>query len=264
VAEGVNTFHGVPQMYVALLEAAKTATALPSLRLCISGGAPLPTTILEQFNDVFGVQVLEGYGLSETSPTATVNQPWFGIRAGTVGHSLWGVDVEVAAAEVEDAIEFMPAGELGEIVIRGHNVFSGYLNRPDETAAVVVDGWFRTGDLGTRDVDGFISIVDRKKDLILRGGFNVYPREVEEVLIRHPAVAEAAVIGLPDPVHGEEVCAVVILRPEATDTSAADIIAWSQERLGRHKYPRRVEFVDSYPLGPSHKILKRELRDRFS
>ncbi len=263
VAEGVNTFHGVPQMYVALLEAATTAPELPTLRLCISGGAPLPTTILERFNEVFGVQVLEGYGLSETSPTATVNQPWFGVRAGTVGHPLWGVDVEVAAAEVEGRIEFMPTGELGEIVIRGHNVFSGYLNRPDDTAAALVDGWFRTGDLGTKDSDGFISIVDRKKDLILRGGFNVYPREVEEALIRHPAVAEAAVIGLPDDVHGEEVCAVLILR-SGSSASASEIIEWSKERLGRHKYPRRIEFVDSYPLGPSHKILKRELRDRFS
>lgn len=265
VAEGVNTFHGVPQMYVALLAAARSATALPELRLCISGGAPLPTTVLEEFNQTFGVQVLEGYGLSETSPTATVNQPWFGVRAGTVGHSLWGVEVEVAAAEVEGRIELLPPDELGEIVIRGHNVFSGYLNRPEDSEAVLVDGWFRTGDLGTRSADGFVTIVDRKKDLIIRGGFNVYPREVEEVLIRHPAVAEAAVIGLPDELHGEEICAVLIRKPGSEPGPGADeIIEWSQQKLGRHKYPRRIEFVESYPLGPSHKILKRELRRRYS
>jgi len=262
VAENVNTFHGVPQMYLALLAAAAEAAELPRLRLCISGGAPLPTTVLERFDEVFGVQVLEGYGLSETSPTATVNQPWFGTRAGTVGHPLWGVEVEVAAAEVEERIELLPAEQLGEIVIRGHNVFSGYLNRPSETEAVLVDGWFRTGDLGTKSPDGFISIIDRKKDLILRGGFNVYPREVEEVLIRHPAIAEAAVIGLPDDVHGEEVCAVIISKP-GIEVDANEIIQWSRDKLGRHKYPRRIEFVEAYPVGPSHKILKRELRDRF-
>jgi long-chain acyl-CoA synthetase len=265
VREAVNTFHGVPTMYISLLEAAKTASQLPQLQLCISGGAPLPTTTLEQFNAIFGVQVLEGYGLSETSPTATVNQPLFGTKAGTVGHPLWGVEVEIAAADIEGRIEMLPDGQLGEIVIRGHNVFSGYLNRPEDTAAVLVDGWFRSGDLGTRDAAGFITIVDRKKDLIIRGGYNVYPREVEEALIRHPAVSEAAVIGVPDPQHGEEVCAVLVLDKDVSPApSAEEIIAWSKQRLAKHKYPRRIEFVDSYPLGPSHKVLKRELRVRFS
>ncbi|MFC1405118.1 MULTISPECIES: long-chain fatty acid--CoA ligase [Streptacidiphilus] len=265
VREGVNTFHGVPTMYIALLEAAKRAPELPRLRLCISGGASLPVPVLERFDAVFGTSIWEGYGLSETSPTASVNQPDFGTRAGTVGHPVWGVDVEIARPELDDRIELLPAGELGEIVVRGHNVFLGYLGRPEATAEALVDGWFRTGDLGTKDAQGFISIVDRKKDIVIRGGYNVYPREVEETLLRHPAVAEAAVIGLPDELHGEEVCAVVILAQDAEQRPTADeLIAWSKEHLAKHKYPRRVEFVDAYPLGPSHKVLKRELRARFS
>ncbi|MEV6832945.1 long-chain fatty acid--CoA ligase [Streptomyces sp. NPDC051133] len=263
VKEGVNTFHGVPTMFVALAAAAADARALPSLRVCVSGGASLPVAVLERFEAAFGATVYEGYGLSETSPTATVNQPVFGTRAGTIGHPLWGIDVEIARAEAEDRIELLPPGELGEVVIRGHNVFSGYLGRPEATAEALVDGWFRTGDLGTKDEDGFLRIVDRKKDVIIRGGYNVYPREVEEVLMRHPGVAQAAVIGLPDELHGEEVCAVVVPAP-GTAPDAAAITEWSKEHLGRHKYPRRVEFTDRLPLGPSMKVLKRELRAQFA
>lgn len=263
VKEGVNTFHGVPTMYVALAAAAARAGALPELRLCISGGASLPVAVLERFEAAFGTRIYEGYGLSETSPSATVNQPHFGTRAGTIGHPLWGVDVEIARADVEERVELLPPGELGEVVIRGHNVFSGYLGRPEATAEAVVDGWFRTGDLGTKDDEGFLSIVDRKKDIIIRGGYNVYPREVEEVLMRHPAVAQVAVIGLPDELHGEEVCAVVVRAGDST-ADAAEITDWSKEHLGRHKYPRRVEFTDAMPLGPSMKVLKRELRTRYT
>ena len=258
-------FFGVPTMYVQLLEAARRGgpeLVLPTLRDCISGGASLPVAVLEEFEKVFGTRVFEGYGLSETSPTASVNQPWFGTRPGTVGHPIWGVDVEVAAETVEDRIELLGAGELGEIVIRGHNVFAGYLDDPDATAAAIVDGWFRTGDIGLKDEDGFISIVDRKKDLIIRGGFNVYPREVEEVLVRHDAVAQVAVIGVPDPEKGEEICAVVVAVP-GVQLDADELVAWARERLGRHKYPRVVHVVDELPLGPSHKVLKRELRTRF-
>ncbi|MEV0318228.1 long-chain fatty acid--CoA ligase [Streptomyces sp. NPDC050658] len=261
-AEGVNTFHGVPTMYVNLLAAAPDAAVLPGLRQCVSGGASLPVAVLERFEETFGVRIYEGYGLSETSPTASVNQPVFGTRAGSIGHSVWGVDVEIARAEAEGRIELLPAGELGEVVIRGHNVFSEYLGRPEATEEAVVDGWFRTGDLGTKDADGFLAIVDRKKDVIIRGGFNVYPREVEEVLMRHPDVAQAAVIGLPDDVHGEEICAVVVARP-GSDPDAAQIAGWSKEHLGRHKYPRRVEFIDALPLGPSMKVLKRALRATY-
>ncbi|MGW7269335.1 long-chain-fatty-acid--CoA ligase [Streptomyces sp. NPDC054864] len=262
-AEGVNTFHGVPTMYVNLVAAAATAVELPALRLAISGGASLPVAVLERFEQAFGVPVYEGYGLSETSPTASVNQPVFGTKAGSIGHPLWGVDVEIARADVEGRIELVPTGELGEVVVRGHNVFSGYLGRPEATAEAVVDGWFRTGDLGTKDADGFLAIVDRKKDVIIRGGFNVYPREVEEVLMRHPDVAQVAVIGLPDDVHGEEICAVVVAAPGSAP-DAGQITEWSKEHLGRHKYPRRVEFTGELPLGPSMKVLKRELRVTYS
>ncbi len=192
-----------------------------------------------------------------------MNQPWFGTRAGTIGHPLWGVDVEIARAELEGRIELLPPGELGEVVIRGHNVFSGYLGRPEATAEALVDGWFRTGDLGTQDDEGFLRIVDGKKDVIIRGGYNVYPREVEEVLVRHPAVGQVAVIGLPDDLHGEEVCAVVVPAP-GTEADPAAIIEWSKEHLGRHKYPRCVELTDALPLGPSMKVLKRELRTRYA
>jgi long-chain acyl-CoA synthetase len=264
---GVNSFHGVPQMYLALVQAGKARRAegkpLPRLKLAVSGGAALPAAVLEAFNETFDAQILEGYGLSETSPVVTVNQPPLGTRAGTIGHAIWGVEVEIARAEVEGAIEFVPRGELGEIVVRGHNVFAGYLGNPEATAAAMVDDWFRTGDLGTKSEDGFVTVVDRKKDMVIRGGYNVYPREVEECLLRHPAIRDVAVIGLPDEVHGEEICACVILA-EGAALSAEELIEWSKQRLAKYKYPRRVEFVDEFPLGPSMKVLKRELRDRFA
>ncbi|MEU9702493.1 long-chain fatty acid--CoA ligase [Streptomyces sp. NPDC047981] len=260
VEEGVTVFMGVPTMYHALVEAAASDERRPvALRAAVSGGAALPVAVLERFEETFATQVLEGYGLTETSPVATFNQPHLGTRPGTVGHPVWGVEVEVADAGVDDRIELLADGEIGEVVVRGHNVFAGYLDDPEATAAAVVDGWFRTGDLGVRDEDGFLSIVDRKKDLVIRGGFNIYPREVEEVLVRHPSVAEVAVIGVPDEARGEEICAVVVLRPGAGDVGAAELVEWSKERLGRHKYPRLVRFVDAMPLGPTGKVLKRAL-----
>lgn len=257
-------FFGTPTMYVALLEAARTRTDLPWLRLCLSGGSALPVPILERFTATFATTVYEGYGLSETSPTVCVNQSAFGTRAGTVGHPIWGVEVDIARADVEDRIEPLPAGELGEVVVRGHNVFTGYLNQPDATRAAIVDGWLRTGDLGVKDGCGYLSIVDRKKDLIIRGGHNVYPREVEEAMLQHPAVAEVAVVGLPDPLRGEEICAVVVLDRDAGACDAEDILDWARQRLSRHTYPRRVEVVDALPLTASHKVLKGELRWRYA
>jgi long-chain acyl-CoA synthetase len=266
VEHDVTAFLGVPTMYMALLAALKadgTDLPLPDLRLCVSGGAPLPVTVLEEFNTTFDVTIQEGYGLSETSPTATVNQLEHGVEAGSIGHPIWGVEVEIADPEVDDAINLLPVGETGEIVIRGHNVFEGYHGRPDATAAAVIDGWFRSGDLGLKDEHGFLRIVDRKKDLILRGGYNVYPREVEEVLVRHPDVEQAAVVGVPHDTHGEEVLAVVVLRAGA-DQDGEALLAWAGERVARHKRPRVVRFVAELPLGPSRKVLKRELRDRFA
>lgn len=265
IRENVTIFEGVPTMYVALLEAAKHNPQRPPLKHMMSGGAPLPMALLEQVEQTFGVAVEEGYGLSETSPVATFNQRTTGTKSGTVGTPVWGVDVKIADAEIENRIELLPPGERGEIVIRGHNVFSRYLNKPEATAAAKIDGWFRSGDIGTIDGDGFIAILDRKKDMILRGGFNVYPREVEEVLLRHPAVAQAQVIGIPHDVKGEEVMAVIVLEDDARDSTQPEhIIDWARENMARHKYPRVVAFVESYPLGPSGKVLKRELVSRFA
>ncbi|MDT7548316.1 MAG: long-chain acyl-CoA synthetase [Actinomycetota bacterium] len=258
VDEKCTIFMGVPTMYVGLLEAAKSSDLRPKLNSALSGGAALPLTVLERFAEVFGTKVLEGYGLTETSPVATFNQKSFEPRPGTVGKAIWGVEVEIAKAELDDRIELLGTGELGEIVVRGHNVFAGYLNKPEATAAAIVDGWFRTGDLGTKDEDGYITIVDRKKDMVIRGGYNIYPREVEETLLRHPDVAQVAVIGLPDPQYGEEVCAVVI-REQGGSVSEAELSAWAKEHLAAYKYPRRVIFTDAFPLGPSGKVLKREL-----
>ena len=263
VREKVTGFAGVPTMYVALLEAAKSDARRPPLRRLNSGGAALPVAILERVEAAFGVPVEEGYGLSETSPVATFNQRRIGVKPGTVGTPVWGVEVAIANAEIDDRIELLPAGERGEIVIRGHCVFSRYLNNPQATAAAKVDGWFRSGDIGAMDEDGFVAILDRKKDLILRGGFNVYPREVEEVLLRHPAVAQAAVIGVPHEVHGEEVCALLIRSENAGEVEAEEIVVWARENMAKHKYPRIVEFVESFPLGPSGKVLKRELSARY-
>ncbi|MBV8283602.1 MAG: long-chain fatty acid--CoA ligase, partial [Candidatus Eremiobacteraeota bacterium] len=226
--EGVTIYEGVPTMTMALVEAYKRHPRNIPLRGAKSGGASLPVAVLEEFERLFGVPIYEGYGLSETSPVASFNQKCFGRKPGTVGCGIWGVDLAIARADIDDRIELLPDGELGEIVIRGHNIFKGYLNKPEATAAAIVDGWFRTGDLGTRDADGFISIVDRKKDLIIRGGFNVYPREIEEVLIRHPDVAQVAVIGVPHDTHGEEVVAVVVTQ-NANGFEAAALIEWSQQ-----------------------------------
>ena len=261
--ESCTIFMGVPTMYIGLLEAAKTSAHRPKLKFALSGGAALPVPVLEKFAEVFGTDVLEGYGLTETSPVATFNQVGFPPKPGTVGKAIWGVEVEVARSEVEEAIELLPTGELGEIVVRGHNVFKGYLNKPDATKAAFVDGWFRTGDLGTKDSDGYVSIVDRKKDMVIRGGYNVYPREVEEALLRHPAVGQVAIIGLPDPQYGEEVCAIVVKDPAGGEVTESELSAWAKQKMAAYKYPRRVMFTDAFPLGPSGKVLKRELVEQY-
>lgn len=259
IDEKVTVFAGVPTMYIALLAAARAEERRPSLRMCASGGASLPVVVIDKFKEVYGADIYEGYGLSETSPVATFNQEVFGRKAGTIGCAIWGTDAAIADAAIEDRIEFIATGDIGEVVLRGHHIFKEYLNNPQATAAVKVDGWFRTGDLGTIDDEGFITIVDRKKDLIVRGGYNVYPREVEEVLARHPAVAQVAVVGFSDEMYGEEICAVVVRSPEGAETTADELIEWSKEQLARHKYPRRIEFVGDLPQGPSGKVLKRQL-----
>jgi long-chain acyl-CoA synthetase len=257
---------GVPTMFIALLDAAERDPRRPPLDRAFSGGSALPVAVLERFESVFGCRIYEGYGLTETSSSVAYNQRAWPTRPGTVGRPLWGTEVEIARADLEGRIELLPTDEVGEIVVRGPSVMAGYLGRPEATAEVLVDGWFRSGDLGVKDKDGYLSVVDRKKDMVLRNGYNVYPREVEDVLMRHPDIAEVAVIGVPHERYGEEVVAVVRAVPGAPagPELGARIVAWSRERLAAYKYPRRVEFVDGFPLGPSGKILKRELVARMA
>jgi long-chain acyl-CoA synthetase len=252
-------FFGVPTMYMVLLGALNGVTGVASkLRYGVSGGAALPVAIIDRFRDAFGVEIHEGYGLTETSPVACFNQRGMEPRAGTIGTPIWGVDVEIADAEIEGAIQLLPRGELGEIVIRGHNLMKGYLHRDEDTAAAVVDGWFRTGDLGTKDDEDYIRILDRKKDMILRNGYNVYPREVEEVLARHPGVAMAAVYGVAHELHGQEIVGAVVLVADS-EVTPAELIAFAQEHVAPYKYPREILVLPALPMGPSGKVLKREL-----
>jgi long-chain acyl-CoA synthetase len=225
------------------------------MRIAVSGGASLPVEIIKEVQARLGVQILEGYGLSETSPVATFSDPDREPRPSSIGVPIWGVECKLIDPDW-NTIE--GSDEIGEIAIRGHNIMNGYLNRPEATAEVMRDGWFRSGDLARRDEDGFYYIVDRSKDMIIRGGFNVYPREVEEVLISHPDVSLAAVVGVPHDSHGEEIKAFVIRNQGATITED-ELVAWAKEQMAAYKYPRLVAFVDSLPMTATGKILKREL-----
>jgi long-chain acyl-CoA synthetase len=251
--QGVTVFEGVPTMYSALLEQqARQPRQADSLRVCISGGAALPVETLRRFEEAFNCDVLEGYGLSETSPVASFNHPHRQRKPGSIGTPIEGVEFRLLDDEGRDAAP----GESGEIAIRGHNVMKGYWHKPEETAAAFAAGWFRTGDIARVDDDGYYYIVDRKKDLIIRGGFNVYPREVEEVLYEHPAVREAAVIGLPHESLGEEIGAAVALR-EGHSASPEELREFVRARLAAYKYPRKVWLVESLPQGPTGKIMRR-------
>ncbi|HLH64751.1 MAG TPA: long-chain fatty acid--CoA ligase [Solirubrobacteraceae bacterium] len=252
----VNVFLGVPTMYAAMLHhPERERFDVSTLRHCGSGGAAMPVALLREFDRVFGCKVLEGYGLSETSPVASFNHADRERKPGSIGTPIEGVQMRIVG---EDGRE-LPPGEVGEIVIRGYNVMKGYWRRPQETAeAIDADGWFHSGDLGRVDQDGYFYVVDRKKDMIIRGGYNVYPREIEEVLHEHPAVREAAVVGIPDPELGEEVGAAVVLEPGASVT-AQELSEHVRAQLAAYKYPRRVWFVQELPKGPTGKILKREI-----
>jgi long-chain acyl-CoA synthetase len=251
----VSVFLGVPTMYTAMLavpEAERPDTS--SLRVCISGGASLPVEVLRAFEGQFGVKILEGYGLSETSPVASFNHPDRERKPGSIGTPIREVEMKVFD---EDDRE-VPQGEVGEIVIKGPNVMKGYWQRSEATAEAMRGGWFHTGDLAKVDEDGYFFIVDRKKDLIIRGGYNVYPREVEEVLYEHPAVAEAAVVAVPHAELGEEVGAAVALK-DGAEATPEELQAFVKERVAAYKYPRHVWLVPELPKGPTGKILKREI-----
>ncbi|MGO9497722.1 MAG: long-chain-fatty-acid--CoA ligase [Solirubrobacteraceae bacterium] len=251
----VTLFDGVPTMYHALLNYPERANYdASSLRMCVSGGSAMPVEVMRGFEQAFDCVILEGYGLSESSPVASFNHPERERKPGSIGTPIRGVEMKV----VDDAGHDLRPGEVGEIAIRGHNVMKGYWNRPDATAEVMDDGWLLTGDLARVDEDGYFFIVDRKKEMIIRGGFNVYPREIEEVLYEHPAVLEAAVIGVPDEAMGEEVTAAIVLRP-GHDASADEIRRFVKDRLAAYKYPRHVWFMDELPKGSTGKIVKREI-----
>jgi len=257
----VTIFEGVPTMYAGMLHHPDADSAnTTSLRLCVSGGAAMPVEILRGFEEKFGCMILEGYGLSETSPVASFNHPDKVRKPGSIGTPIEGVEMRL----IDDEGNTVPDGEIGEIAIRGHNVMKGYWGKPEATAEAMKGGgeagggWFRTGDMARKDSDGYYFIVDRKKDLIIRGGYNVYPREIEEVLHEHPAVAEVAVVGIPHPELGEEVGAAVALKPGASATPE-ELRAFAKERVAAYKYPRHVWLVDALPKGPTGKILRRDV-----
>lgn len=259
-----TVFMGVPTMYSGLLDAVAQGEQVPRLDRVYSGGAALPAKTLDDVRSTFRCPVYEGYGATETTCSVAYHYPGLTFRPGTVGVPINGVTVGIARPNA-DRIDLLPVDEVGEVVVCGPTVMAGYLGRPDITAEAVIDGWFRTGDLGRLDGDGYLSVVGRKKDLILRGGYNVYPREIEEVLAGHPAVAQVAVIGVPHSVLGEEVWAVVVpAQPEdIADGSDDEIIEWGKQRLAAYKYPRRVEFTDALPTGHSGKVLKRTLVSQY-
>jgi len=259
-AHQVTMFAGVPTMYWALLnhkdaESFDLPGIAEHMRLAVCGGSSLPLAVMNGFEERFGVPILEGYGLSESSPVATFSRRDRERRLGSVGFPVWGTQVKVTREDGTEA----DVDEPGEIRLRGHHIMTGYLDRPDETAEVLDDqGWFRTGDVGKRDADGYLYIVDRIKEMIIRNGLNVYPREIEEVLASHPQISLAAVVGVPDDALGEEIKAYVIRTPDA-ELEEAGLIAWCKEQLAAYKYPRLIEFVDSLPMTATGKILKREL-----
>ncbi|MEM9887339.1 MAG: long-chain fatty acid--CoA ligase [Bacteroidota bacterium] len=259
--EGVTIFAGVPTMYWGLLNHKDETGTLDleqiksKLRLCVAGGASLPVQVLEDFEAKYQVAIYEGYGMSEGSPVVTFNHPGKKRKAGSIGTPVWGVEVKIADENDEE----VPTGEKGQLLYRGHNVMKGYYNRPAANQEVLKDGWLHSGDVAIKDEEGYYYIVDRTKDMIIRGGLNVYPREVEEVMIKHDAVSLVAVIGVPDEQYGEEIKACVVLN-EGANASDSELIHWTKERIAAYKYPRIVEFLDALPMNATGKILKRELR----
>jgi long-chain acyl-CoA synthetase len=254
--DGVSVFGGVPTMLTAMLHHPdREHHDLSSVRICISGGAPIPVEVLNAFEEAVGCKILEGYGLSETAAVASFNLPDRERKVGSVGVPILGTEIRI----VDDRDQDVPDGERGELIMRGPTVMSGYWNKPDATAQAMKGGWFHTGDIAIRDSDGYYFIVDRKKDLIIRGGYNVYPRELEEVLYEHPAIREAAVIGVPHDSLGEEVAAVVAIKVGA-EIGPDTVRAYMKERVAAYKYPRLVWIVDELPKGPTGKILKQEIK----
>jgi long-chain acyl-CoA synthetase len=258
--DGITVFAGVPTMYWDILNHTDPNSfdiekISKTLRLCTSGGAAMPVEVMRQVEEKFHVPILEGYGLTETSPVASFNRHDRPRKPGSIGLPVWGVEMMV----VDEDMNELPVGERGEVVIKGHNIMKGYYKRDEANEEAFKGGWFHSGDVGCKDDEGYFYIVDRTKDMIIRGGFNVYPRELEEVLLTHPDVSLAAVVGVPHEEYGEEVKAYVIARNGSTITPEA-LIAWCKKEMAAYKYPRMIEIVSSLPIGPTGKILKTELR----
>ena len=252
-------FHGVPTMYVAFNSVANVERyGFKSLRMCMSGGAALPAEVRQKFEALTGGKLVEGYGLTETSPVTHVNPPEGSPKIASIGLPI--ADTEARIMDMEDGTREMPVGEIGELAIRGPQVMQGYWNKLEETALVLRDGWLYTGDIAKKDDDGYFYIVDRKKDMIIAGGYNIYPRDVEEVLFECPKIKEAAVVGVPDKYRGETVKAFVVLKPDTTMT-VEEIIAFCRERMAGYKVPRQIVFRDSLPKSGVGKYLRRELRN---
>jgi long-chain acyl-CoA synthetase len=257
----VTVFGGVPTMYWGLLNYKDEASKFDykkisdTLRMAVSGGAALPVQVLEDFKTRFDVDILEGYGMSEGSPVVTFNQLETGCKPGSIGTPVWGVDVRLVDADGNDVAQ----GEKGELIYRGPNVMKGYFNKPEASAEAIKGGWLYSGDVAIQDEDGFYFIVDRTKDMIIRGGLNVYPREVEEVMIQHEAVSLVAVIGIPNDKMGEEIKAFVVLK-EDKSLSEEELMAWTKSKIAAYKYPRQIEFISALPMSATGKILKKELR----
>ncbi len=255
----VTVFAGVPTMYWGLLNTDDSDFDIPTiakkLRICASGGASLPVQVMKEFESKWQVPIIEGYGMSEGSPVVTFNHVEIGCVAGSIGTPVWGVQVKI----VDENGAEVPVGEKGELLYKGHNVMKGYYKRPEVNKVVLKGGWMHSGDVARKDENGYFYIVDRTKDMIIRGGLNVYPREVEEVIIQHEAVSLVAVIGMPDEQYGEEIKACVVLKPDAK-VSEADLMQWTKERIAAYKYPRVIEFLAALPMSATGKILKKELR----
>lgn len=257
----VTVFAGVPTMYWGLNsynEASHIDEISQLLRIAVSGGASLPEQVLTDFEAKYRVTILEGYGMSEGSPVVTFNHGKEDRKIGSIGTPVWGVQVKLLDEEGNE----VPAGEKGELCYKGHNVMKGYFNKPDATNKTIRDGWLHSGDVAMKDDDGYFFIVDRTKDMIIRGGLNVYPREVEEVIMKHDAVSLVAVIGVPNDEFGEEIQACVVLNETASCTED-ELIAWTKERIAAYKYPRNIDFVPSLPMSATGKILKKEIRKNY-
>jgi long-chain acyl-CoA synthetase len=254
VTKGITVFMGVPAMYVVLIEAGKKQIKFPKLKLAISGGAALPVEVYRQAKENINLPIIEGYGLTEASPGAVFNPPSGVQKPGSIGLVLPQIDLIVADENDRE----VAAGEVGELLLRGPNVMVGYYKRPEETAETLRNGWLHTGDLAKRDDEGYVYIVDRKKDMIVVAGLNVYPREVEEVIYKHPKVKEAAVVGVPDKLRGEAVVAYIVLK-EGESAHHKEIMRYLKTKLAQYKLPRRIVITDALPKNSTGKILKRLL-----